>query len=137
MSKISVLLADDNEAILRTIWQLLEQEFRVVAAVADSACVLKTAEQFAVDVIVLDISMPGIDGIEVARRLREQGCRSAIVFLTVHRASRMVKAALESGAQGYVIKSSAGEDLIPAIYAASKNEEFVSPAIEGSQSRTQ
>jgi DNA-binding NarL/FixJ family response regulator len=137
MYKISVLLADDNEAMLRTIWQFLEQEFRVVAAVADSACVLRTAEQFAVDVIVLDISMPGIDGIEVARRLREQGCRSAIVFLTVHRASRMVKAALESGAQGYVIKSSAGEDLIPAIYAASKSEEFVSPAIEGSQSRTQ
>jgi DNA-binding NarL/FixJ family response regulator len=81
--------------------------------------------------------MPGMDGIELARRLREQGCRSAIVFLTVHRASQMAKAALETGAQGYVIKCCAGEELIPAIYAASKSEEFVSPAIEGSQNRSQ
>jgi len=130
MSKIRILLVDDNDAVLRAVWQMLEDEFNIIAAVCDSTCLLKTANEFGADVIVLDVSMPGIDGIELARRLKEQGCPSRTLFLTVQRSPKILEAALASGALGYVVKSRAGDDLIPAIYKASRGEAFVSPSLE-------
>jgi DNA-binding NarL/FixJ family response regulator len=130
LDKLRVLLVDDNATVLRTIWQLLEDEFRVVAAVSDSRCVSKTACEFGVDVIVIDISMPEVDGLELARQLKKEACPAKIVFLTVHRSPRLLKAALSAGGTGYVVKSRAGDDLIPAIYAASNGEAFISPSIQ-------
>jgi DNA-binding NarL/FixJ family response regulator len=122
---------------LRTLWQLLEDEFRVVAAVSDSRCVSKTACEFGADVIVIDISMPEVDGLQLARQLKEQACPGKIVFLTIHHTPRLVRSALSTGGYGFVVKSRAGDDLIPAIYAASNGEAFISPPIQGSAVRNQ
>jgi DNA-binding NarL/FixJ family response regulator len=130
-SKLNVLLVDDNDTMVRSIWHLLESEFRVVGAVSDGARLLQTAEGFGADVIVLDIAMPGVDGVEAARRLRAAGCRSAIVFLTAHRQPTIVRAALATGATGFVVKSRASQELIPAIHAAAAGEQFVSEAVGG------
>jgi DNA-binding NarL/FixJ family response regulator len=127
--KLSVLLAEDNDVMLRSIWQLLERDFDVVGAVSDGNLLLETAEKFAADVIVLDISMPGVDGVEAARRLLADGCGSSIVFLTAHGQPAIVRAALETGARGFVVKSRAAQELIPAIRAVASGGRFVSPSV--------
>jgi DNA-binding NarL/FixJ family response regulator len=127
--RLSVLLAEDNDVMLRSIWQLLERDFDVVGAVSDGNRLLETAEKFAADVIVLDISMPGVNGVEAARRLIADGCGSGIVFLTTHGQPATVRAALETGAGGFVVKSRAGQELIPAIRAVAAGGQFVSPSV--------
>jgi len=122
---LDVLLVEDNGAMLRSTWQLLEREFNVVGAVGDGERLLGTAGAFAADVIVLDVSLPGINGIEAARLLREAGCPSAIVFLSVHQAPATLRAAMDAGAKAYVVKSQAGRDLVPAILAAARGERYV------------
>ncbi len=129
VARLSVLLAEDNDSMLRIIWQLLEDDFLIVGAVSDGSRLLETAEGFAADVIVLDIGMPGVDGIEAARRLRAAGSSSSIVFLTAHRQPAVVRAALATGASGFVVKSRASQELIPAIRAAAAGDRFVSPAV--------
>jgi DNA-binding NarL/FixJ family response regulator len=124
VTSATVLLAEDNEAMRRDIRQLIECEFEVVAAVSDGDQLLDQGLSATADVIVADISMPGTDGITAARLLRERGCRSAIVFLSVHRERAVIAAALATGALGYVVKSRAADDLIPAIRAALRGERF-------------
>lgn len=134
--RLSVLLAEDNDVMLRSTWQLLERDFDIVGAVSDGTRLLSTAEQFAADVIVLDISMPGVDGVEAARRLLANGCGSSIVFLTAHRQPAIIRAALATGAAGFVVKSRAGHELIPAIRAVAGGKRFVSPSVGESLAAT-
>lgn len=91
--------------MLQSIRRLLEPAFLVVGAVSDGNQLIDAAITVRADVIVTDISMPGIDGIEAVRLLKQQGCESAVVFLTVHSARAVVEAAFATGAEGYVIKS--------------------------------
>jgi len=123
------LLADDSSAILELVSRMLGTGYRVFATVADGEAVLQEAESCQPDVIILDISMPKINGIEVAHRLRDSGCNSKIIFLTVQDDSDFVEAALSSGASAYVIKYSMGSDLVPAIEAALAGKLFVSPSL--------
>jgi DNA-binding NarL/FixJ family response regulator len=122
---LDVLLVEDNDAMLRSTWQLLERDFNVVGAVGDGERLVETAMAFAADVIVLDVSLPGINGIEAARLLREAGCPSAIVFLSIHQAPATLRAAMDAGAKAYIVKSQAGRDLVPAILAAARGERYV------------
>ena len=129
MPKASVLVADNNSAVLDHVAKVLSTDYDVVAAVKDGTTVLSEFPRLNPDVIVLDISMGELSGIDVARRLRDSGCNSKIIFLTVHEDADFVSAAMGVGASAYVIKSRLGVDLISAIHAVLANKLFVSPSL--------
>lgn len=131
VSKASILLADDNPGMLDHVRRMLEKEdeYEVVAAVKDGPGVLREYTQHRPDVIILDISMGDLSGIDVATYLRNIGCESKIVFLTVHEDSDFVSAALGAGGSAYVVKSRLSADLIPAIQAALSDKLFVSASL--------
>jgi len=106
--------------------RLLAGEFDVVGTAADGSVALHAAAHLDPDAIVLDISMPNVDGIEVARRLRASGSRAKVIMLTVHDDPDFLHAALEAGALGYVLKSRLPADLLPAIRSALAGRIFVS-----------
>ncbi len=118
MDRIRVLLADDHEAMLDRVARLLATECNVVGTATDGQQALDAARQLKPDVLVLDISMPVMTGIETARRLKEAGSETRIVFLTVHDDPDFAKEALEAGAVGYVIKQRIASDLVAAIKKA-------------------
>lgn len=124
-----VLLADDHAEIMMQTRNVLAGEFEIVGSVANGAELVKAAAQIDPDVVVLDISMPGLDGIEAARRLKHAGCRAKLVFLTVHEDLDYVRAALQSGGAAYVIKARLASDLITAIHEALADHRFVSPTL--------
>ena len=124
-----ILLADDQEEILLTLVEMLKDEFKIVGTAENGIRVLEIAPSLAPDVVVLDISMPGVNGFDAARGLRE-GCSSAkVVFLTAHEDMDMVEGAMSLGALGYVVKSCLATDLVPAIWLAMAGQIFVSPSI--------
>ena len=127
--KPRLLLADDNPAMLSHVSGFLAKDFHIVAAVTDGDAVLRNHEKSSPDLLVLDISMGKVGGLEVARMLRNRGCQTPIVFLTVHREADFLNAALASGGTAYVVKSHMTHDLIPAIKAALSGEMFVSPCL--------
>ena len=106
MSRAKILLADDHEEFLGVERRLLEPEFEVVKTVDNGRAAVEEAARLEPDLVVLDVSMPGMDGIAAARRLRESGLRTKVVFLTVHGDPDYVRAALAAGASG--TSSSAG-----------------------------
>jgi DNA-binding NarL/FixJ family response regulator len=130
MSRIRVLLADDDRQMLAYVREFLSADFEVVAAVSDGQAALDAAVRLRPDVAVLDISMPILNGIQAARRLRQADPNAKIVFLTADEAPDTCRAALETGAVGYVWKLSLGTDLIPALKQAIGGTRFVSPGCE-------
>ena len=129
LSKIDVLLADDHEDVLGTVARLLVPEFNVVGTVTDGKALLAAAERLMPDVVVVDISMPVLNGIEAVRRLMESGSPAQVVFLTIHESSEYVGAALATGALGYVVKSRLATDLGVAIKEAHAGRSYLSPSI--------
>lgn len=135
MKKVSIVLADDNSAILDYVSSLLDaDQYDVVGAFTNGAAVLQEYDRLRPDVIVLDISMELISGIDVAQQLRDSGCHSKIVFLTVHEDPDFVNAAIGAGGSAYVVKSRLGVDLLPAIQAVLANKLYVSPLLLQQQS---
>jgi DNA-binding NarL/FixJ family response regulator len=128
---VRLLLADDHKNFLAVATRLLETAFEVVTTVGDGQSVIDEAARLAPDVLVLDISMPGLSGIEAARRLKAAGSRAKIVFLTTHQDPDCVRDALAAGALGYVVKSRLASDLLPALREALAGRSFVSPSIGG------
>jgi CheY-like chemotaxis protein len=126
MSKSRVLLADDNPAMLEKAASTLASEFDVVAAVHNGQEALEAAAQLDPDVVVLDISMPVLDGIKAAWRLRQSNSSAKIVFLTANQDALMCQAASETGALGYVTKLRLIPDLIEATKLALAGHRFVS-----------
>ena len=124
-----LLLADDHAAMLRTTVHLLEGDFEIVGTVGNGLDLIQAASRLDPDVVVLDITMPGLDGIEVARRLQQKRCRAKLVFLTVHEDPDYVRAALDAGGAAYVVKARLAADLIHAIHAALDGQCFVSPTL--------
>ena len=122
-----VLLADDHPAVIKDLCAVLQPEFEVIATVEDGAALVAAAEALAPDVIVTDISMPGLDGIGAASEILRRNPAARIVCVTVHDDAEMVKKGLAIGVLGYVLKLAAGEDLVPAIHAAMRGEHHVSP----------
>ncbi len=127
MGRIRVLLADDHEAMLDRVADLLAGECDVIGTAIDGRQALDGAQNLKPDVLVLDISMPVMNGIETARRLKEVGVKTRIVFLTVHDDPDFAGEALEAGALGYVIKPRIVSDLLVAIKEAHAGRSFVSP----------
>jgi DNA-binding NarL/FixJ family response regulator len=124
-----VLLADDHADFLAAVVRHLEPHVEVVKAVGNGQALLDEAARLEPDVIVLDISMPELNGIEVARKLKATGSLAKIVFLTVHAGSDYVRAALGTGALGYVLKSELASDLLPCLKEALVGRSFVSTSI--------
>jgi DNA-binding NarL/FixJ family response regulator len=125
----SVLLADDHEEFLAAVVRLLEPHFEVVRTVGNGQALLEEAARLQPELIVLDISMPVLNGLETAKRLRALGSSAQIVFLTVHADLDYVHAAFAAGALGYVLKSELASDLLSCLREALVGRPFVSPTI--------
>ena len=121
-----ILLADDNPLVLERVTRFLQPTFDVVGVAHNGLEMVVEAMRLNPDIIVADISMPGLDGIEAAHQLREMGATAAIVFLTINESPEFVEACLAEGALGFVVKSRMKADLIPAINAALAGQCFVS-----------
>jgi len=124
--KIRVLLADDNPGLLAQVKDSLGGEFEIVAAVADGRALLEAFDRYRPDVVVTDISMPLVDGLEAAAKLRLRG-NPPVVFFTVHEDSVFLKEAKALGALGYVLKRSPPSVLAAAIRSAYAGSFFSSP----------
>ena len=124
---VRVLLVDDNEAMLTRAAAALGADCVVVGKATDGRTALLAARQLQPDVVVLDISMPGMSGLDVAVRLHESDASIVVVFLTVHDEEDFVEAARSAGGLGYVVKPRLASDLRVAIREARAGREFVSP----------
>jgi DNA-binding NarL/FixJ family response regulator len=129
MSKPRIVLADDHRIILEGLKKLLEAEFEVVEAVEDGRELLKAATRQRPDVIVADISMPNMNGLEAVRQIHKERKEIKIVFLTMHADTAYAANALETGASGYVLKNSAPDELVTAIHEALQGRTYVTPQI--------
>lgn len=123
------MVADDHQSILDTVVQILEPEFAVVATVRDGGALLEAVVRLDPDVVVLDVAMPVLNGLEVARRLKERHVRAKVVFLSVHNDEDFVREALAGGASGYVVKANMAVELPHAIHEALRGRTFISPSI--------
>ena len=129
MSQPRLLLADDHKETAELLRGLLEQEFDVIAQVQDGFALLSAVERLSPDVIVSDISMPGLDGISAATQIVRRNPAARIVFVTVHCDPLLAERGFEAGALGYVMKRAAGDELIPAVRSALRGERHVSPEL--------
>jgi len=127
MSNLRVLLADDHTEMLRMTENILEPILEVVGKVADGRSLLEAAAKLHPDLIVTDISMPILNGIEAIKKLKESGSLAKVVFLTVHSDQDFVRACFEAGATGYVVKPRIVTDLLIAVQAALLGHSFISP----------
>jgi DNA-binding NarL/FixJ family response regulator len=124
-----VLLADDFPLFLERVSSVLEPAFEVVERVGDGQSLLEAATKLDPDLIVTDLSMPILNGLEAMKRLMESGCTAKIIFLTVNMDPDIVQASLAAGALAYVAKSQLATDLLPAIREALAGRIFISPSI--------
>lgn len=124
---VRVLLVDDNQAILARVEAVLSPACLVVGSATEGKTAVSAALALEPDVVVLDISMPGMSGFEVAARLRTEGSSAAVVFLTVHDEEELLTAAKQSGGVGYVVKPRIGSDLLTAVKEAHAGRSFISP----------
>jgi DNA-binding NarL/FixJ family response regulator len=126
LSKVRVLLADDHRSMREYAARVLEPEYQIVAAAENGSEALSAVETFHPDVLVLDISMPGLSGFDVAQALRDDPRAPAIVFLTVYEDDEFVQVAETLGATAYVVKSRLDSDLLRAVALAVEGRRFVS-----------
>jgi len=131
MRRPRVLLADDHLIVAEGLKRLLEPEFELVGVVEDGFALLEVAAAEKPDVIVTDISMPGLNGIEALEELKQINPDVHVVCLTMHRDVAYARRALDAGALGYVLKHSAPEELVIAVRAAAEGRAFITPAIAG------
>lgn len=131
MSKARVLIADDHKMVLEGLKKLLDSEFEVAGAVEDGRELVKAVEKLRPDVIVVDISMPSLNGIEAVRQIKKEHKEMKVVFLTMHPDVAYATSAFKAGASGYVLKHSAPDELVTAIRAALKGRTYVTPLIAG------
>ena len=124
---MSILLADDHPSFPKLVESLLKPAFDVLAIVSNGESILEAYTRLKPDIIVTDISMPVLSGFEAAVRLRKSGCTAKVIFLTVHADPDFVRAALSTGALGYVVKPRVATDLLAAIKEVLEGRVFISP----------
>ena len=129
MKKPRVLMADDHSLILAGLRKLVEAECEVVGAVEDGRALVEAAQTLRPDLILLDISMPHLNGLEAARQLRMLVPQSKLIFLTMHASSTYATEAFQAGASGYLLKRSAASELSLAIRAALQGQHYLTPLL--------
>ena len=127
MNKVGILLADDHPSFPKLVENLLTPSFEVVGIVSNGESLVAASMKLNPDIIITDISMPTLSGIEAADRLRKLGSRAKVIFLTVHSDSDFVRAGLATGAFGYVVKPRVATDLLTAIREVLGGRVFISP----------
>jgi len=129
MARATVLLADDHAIVAEGLAGLLREEFTLLGTVTDGPALLEAARRERPDVIVSDIAMPGMTGLEVLRRLRAESLPCRVVFLTMHADAPLAAEALRAGASGFVVKHAAGEELLIAIHEALAGRTYLTPRL--------
>lgn len=124
---VRVVVGEDNKQVCEKVVQLLQLDFEVIGTAMDGSAAFEMAMLLEPEIIVLDISMPIMSGIETAAKLKRNGSKAKTVFLTVHEDPDFARAALNSGAFGYVVKSRMATDLAVAVRAAIDGHSFISP----------
>ena len=118
------MLADDQAPTRVLLVQLLQTDFDVLAAVSDGRALIDAVARFAPDAVVTDIAMPGLDGIEAARRILARDAAARVVFVTIYTDPVLIQKGMAIGGLGCVSKVSAGEELVPAVWAALRGERW-------------
>jgi DNA-binding NarL/FixJ family response regulator len=131
MKRPRILLADDHRLVAEGLRSLLEPEFELVGIVEDGRALISAADELQPDVIVADISMPLLNGIDAVRQIKKTHEGIKVVFLTMHPDVTYAASAFEAGALGYVLKHSAPAELVTAIQRALKGRTYVTPLIAG------
>lgn len=128
---ITVLIADDHPVFRGGLRQIIDRDadLRVLAEAADGEEALRSIRDLAPAVAVLDVDMPRMDGLEVARSVRAEGLATAIVILTMFREEKFFNAALDIGVKGYILKDSAAADILTCIHRVAAGENFISPVL--------
>jgi DNA-binding NarL/FixJ family response regulator len=131
MARTRVILADDHKIVTEGLRVVLEPEFELLCTVEDGRALVAEAEARRPDVIVADISMPLLNGIDAVQQLRKSGVRSKVIFLTMHADASYANRAFEVGGQGFVLKHSAPDELVTAIREVAAGRTYVTPRIAG------
>jgi DNA-binding NarL/FixJ family response regulator len=134
MYRPRVLLAEDHADTAERLRKLLRVEFDVIAWVENGSALVDATKRLSPDVIVADIAMPGVDGLAAATLIRRNDPNARIVLVTVHSELMFVEAGLAAGALGYVLKDTAGDELVPAVHAALDGRQYLSREL-GERSR--
>jgi len=129
VNKVKILLADDHRIVLEGLKNLLEAEYDIVGMVEDGHMLVKEALRLKPDVIIADISMPSLNGIDAIRQIQREGLNPKVIFLTMHNDALYAKEVLDMGASGFVLKHSASSELITAVQEALRGNTHISPAI--------
>ncbi len=130
MRQPRVLLADDHSLILKGIKGLLETQYEIVGLVDNGMALVDAALRLEPDVVVLDISMPILNGIDAMREIKRKLPKTKVIILTMHSSPIYLRKAIEAGAVGYVLKSGAAEELLIAMAKAMKGEVYITPAFK-------
>jgi DNA-binding NarL/FixJ family response regulator len=130
---LRVLIVDDFEPWRRFLHSILQKlpQLRIIGEESDGLSALQSAEQLKPDLILLDIGLPKLNGIEAAQKIRELSPHSKILFASAYRSRDIVEAALATGAEGYIVKTEAGKELLPAVAAILRGKKFVSASLAG------
>lgn len=131
MSRPRIIAADDHRIVAEGLRSLLEPEFELVSVVGDGRELIEEHDRLHPDLIVADVGMPHLNGIQAMRKLREAGSKARFVFLTMHPDPEYAAEALEAGASGYVLKHSAPEELVTAVREALAGRTYITPRIAG------
>jgi len=134
LNRPRLFLADDHSEFLEAEVAFLSSQFDVVGATTDGSALVSEVLRLQPDVAVVDITMPGMTGIDAVHTLLESGSTTKFVFLTIHSSEEFVRACLEEGGRGYVVKSRMKSHLIPAIQAVLDGCVYVSPLLMGGAS---
>ncbi|MCX7605573.1 MAG: response regulator transcription factor [Bryobacteraceae bacterium] len=131
---IRILLADDHSMVRQGFRRILEaqQDFEIVGEASDGREAVALAEQLRPDVVVMDVAMPGLNGIEATRRIVENSPRTKVLALSMHRDGVYVREILRAGARGYLLKDAFDADLIAAVRAVARGEGYIAPAVADS-----
>lgn len=129
--KLKLLIVDDHPVFRRGVREIIEghRRFQVVGEASDGDRALQLLSELKPDLILLDIDMPGLSGLEMARKLHREKAETRIVVLTMYKDEDLFNAAMDAGVKGYILKENAGEDIVAALESAAQGELFLSASL--------